>query len=507
MPSFDTIVIGGGTNGMAAAGRLAKAGQKVLLLEQRTALGGGVGLSHLIHVMDSRVEKELQLAKHGLSYADDNVSTTALSATGNHLHFGGAFGAQLSGDVSPAEAKAWDELRSRLLAHASVLKPFKQMTPPRLQANAGNDMMALAKIGWNLRRRGRGALQDFLRLLLINVFDVLDDELTDDRLKGLVAHDAVLGAWMGPRSPNSLLMLLNRLAGDVNGKQGALAYPKGGMASVAMAMEKSLTARSVEIRTQSTVASAIIESDKIAGVILQSGERIEAPRIVSAINPHTTLMKLVGTRHLDTGFARQTESIRMRGSVAKLHLTLKAAPNFRGADLRSRLVIAPSSRAVEEQFNSIKYGEFSPEPLMEIILPSAFEEGHAPTGHHLLSAIVQFAPTTPKGGWSKARPAFLKAIMQQLETHAPGIGKLVTATELLTPEDIERDYGMIGGNWHHGELAVERMLFLRPFARVAQYETPISGLYLASAGSHPGGGISGAAGWNAAEHILKKRRA
>jgi len=202
------------------------------------------------------------------------------------------------------------------------------------------------------------------------------------------------------------------------------------------------------------------------------------------------------------GFVRKVEAIRMRGSVAKLNLTLNAAPDFRGANLRSRLVIAPSSKAVEEQFNFIKYNEFSPEPVMEIVLPSAFEGGA-----HRLSANVQFAPTAPEGGWGKVKPQFLKAIMKQLELYAPGIGKLVTDTELLTPEDIEKQYGLIGGNWHHGELAVERMLFLRPFGGMAQYETPIRGLYLGGAGAHPGGGISGAAGWNAANHILKEKRA
>lgn len=516
MPSYDAIVIGGGVNGMAAAGRLAKSGRKVLLFESRKELGGGAarrsfaegysvdGAAHLLHLLDSRVEDQLDLASHGLRYLETALPTTALSADGRHLRFEGVYGETLSGDISPKEKQAWAALRERLLLHAETLKPFKQMTPPRLEQKAGNDMLALAKIGLGLRRRGRANLQDFLRLLLINIYDVLDEELTDERLKGLIAHDAVLGAYTGPRSPNSLLLLLNRLAGEVKGSAGALALPAGGVAAVAASLVKAIAALKVECRTNAGVAAIRIENDRAVGVRLSSGEEMSAGMIVSAINPRITFLDLVGHRHLDIGFMRGIEAIRMRASTAKLHLALNGAPDFLKADLKSRLVIAPSSNAVEEAFNAVKYNQFSATPVMEIMMPSAFEQGFAPQGHHVLSAIVQFAPTELAGGWAKGKPAFLKAIMQRLETYAPGIGKQVVKAELLTPQDIESEYGFIGGNWHHGEFAVERMLFLRPMPGLAQYETPIGNLYLAGAGSHPGGGISGAAGWNAAERILQK---
>ncbi len=510
MRSYDAIVIGGGTNGMAAAGRLAKAGRKVLLLEAKPHLGGGAetrefapgyrvsSVAHLLNMLDPRVEKDLELKKHGLAHAAASISSTALSPCGDHLVLAGLQGQSIEGSLSPEDHAAWKELRGRLLRYAGLLKPFKQMTPPRLAKNAGNDVMALAKLGLKMRRLGRDDLRELMRLVLINIADALDEELTDDRLKGLIAHDAVQGTHLGPRSPNSLMLLLNRLTGE------ALALPAGGMGTVAEAMRKAIVALGADVRSSAEVTRLVVENDRVAGIALHSGETLKARVIMSAINPRTTFLALLGARQLDTGFVRRANNIRMRGNAAKLHLALKGTPDFKGADLKSRLVIAPSVRDVEEAFNPAKYGEFSARPVMEIVIPSVFENGHAPEGHHVLSAIVQYAPYTLKMGWKKGKPAFFKEIMAQLETYAPGIGKQVVTHELLTPEDLERNYGFIGGNWHHGELSAEQMLFLRPFTGAAQYATPIAGLYLAGAGSHPGGGISGAAGWNAGGHALAR---
>ena len=506
MPSYDAIIIGGGTNGLAAAGRLAKAGRKILVLESAAVAGGGAttkefakgykvsAVAHLLNLLDPRVEQGLDLKSHDLEFAATNLSTTALSSTGDHLRFGGSYGETIAGSLSEADRASWNELRQKLMRFASVLRPFKAMTPPRLGKGVGNEMMKLAGLGFKIRSLGRDDLREFMRLMLINVADVLDDELKDDRLKGAIAFDTVLGAHLGPRSPNSLLLLLNRLAGET------LSLPAGGMGSVAAAMAKAVQALGVDIRLNAKVKSVNIVGDKATGVTLQNGEVIDAMTVISAINPKTTFLDLVGPRHLDTGMVRRAGNILMRGNAVKLHLALKGTPDFKGADLKTRLVIAPSVRAVEDAFNPVKYGDFSQDPVMEIIIPSAFEEGLAPKGHHVLSAIVQYAPVTMD---AKARAAFLKRIMAALETYAPGIGKLVVKSELLTPEDLDKQYGFVGGNWHHGELAAEQMLFLRPFIGAAQYQTAIPGLWLAGAGCHPGGGISGAAGWNAAERILK----
>jgi phytoene dehydrogenase-like protein len=515
-PSSEVIVIGGGTNGLACATRLAHGGRRVTVLEAAPVPGGGActvefapgyrasGLAHLLNALDARVVAGMDLARHGLAYAATDMATTALSAGGDHLRMEGPAAARVAG-VSPEDQFAWAALRTRLMGFAGVLAPFKAMPPPRLSRAPGNDWLKLARLGYGVRALGRDEFREFLRMILINVADALEDDLSDDRLRGALAFDAVLGAWLGPRSPNSLMLLLNRFSGEGAGTRGALALPAGGMGAVAVAMTRAAEAAGVRLRTGARVARIEVAGDRACGVVLKTGERIPADLVVSAINPRTTFRHLVGPRVLDAGFYRQTGHIRSRGGAAKLHLALTGAPDFRGADLRSRLVVAPSVNAVENAFNAVKYGEVPARPVLEAILPSAHEPGHAPEGHHVLSAIVQFAPHDPKAGLEAARAQMLENTLAVLEEQAPGLRRLIAHADLLMPQDIEARYGMVGGNWHHGELAVEQMLFLRPLREAAQYETPLPGLWLAGAGSHPGGGISGAAGWNAAERILGVR--
>ena len=503
MPSFDAIVIGGGINGLAAAGRLASAGARVTLLEAGPVAGGMANLAHLSTGIDHRIEKTLALASHGLEWAEHNVTSTALSAAGHHLVLRGAFGETVDGSLSPADKAAWTTLRQDLLGNAALLAPFKDMTPPRLARDHGASVWDLVRNGLALRRMGRDRLREFMRLMLINVYDVLEDELSDDRLKGLLAFDTVLGHHAGPRSPNSLLGLYHRISSQVQGQQAALALPKGGMTSVIAALQKSLSARGVSLRFNAAVKAIAVNDDRVQSVTLASGETLTADVVLSALHPTTTLMTLVGAPQFDTGFVRRVQHIRSRGTTARLSLKLKTMPDFMGASLRSRLVIAPSAIAVEEAFNAVKYGAFSSTPVMEIVIPGAFAP-EADSDGPSLSALVQYAPADLRMGWARGKAAFLKVIMDQLETYAPGISALVTASDLVTPADVAERYGAPGGQWHHAELSVEQMLFLRPAIGMAQYATPVRGLYLASAASHPGGGVSGSAGWNAAGQAISK---
>ena len=433
-----------------------------------------------------------------------------LSKDGNPLVLHGAYGETLTG-ATASEQTAWKDLRAQLLRYAGILKPFLSRRPPELGGGSLGDMAVLGQAALALKRLGKEDMRDFLRVLLMNVYDLLDEQLSDDRLKGLLAFDAVLGSHLGPRSPTSLLGLYYRLAGDVNGAPGAQLVPKGGMGAVVAAIRAAAESAGATIRTSQPVTGIIVEKGRATGVTLADGGDIRADKIVSAINPATTFLDLVGAPLLDTGLTRKIRNIRMKGDAAKLHLALEAVPDFAGvaaADLSGRLVVAPSADHVERAFNPCKYGEFSPEPVMEITLPSLGDPSLAPGGACTLSAVVQYAPYALKEGWETGKPKFLAAVMAQLEAHAPGIGRLVRHAELLTPADIEARYRMPGGHWHHGELQADQMLVSRPVSGWAGYDTPIEGLYLAGAGSHPGGGISGVPGMNAARRVMadQKRR-
>ncbi|MDQ0475341.1 phytoene desaturase family protein [Labrys wisconsinensis] len=529
MPSFDAVIIGAGHNGLACAALLGQAGRRVLVLEAAAEVGGaartvafapGFRVSQVAHVLGQlhpELIRRLDLPAHGLALAADAIPTTALAEDGAHVTLEGAYGERLSGAVSDADREAWSRLRRRLLRFSAVLRPFLLETPPRLRHGGLKDMLALGKLGLAIRRLGRAEMREFLRMVLMNVADVLEEEIASETLKGAVAFDAVLGTHLGPRSPNSLMTLYYRLAGESGGRQAALALPRGGMGAVSAALAAAAEASGAEIRLGARVARLIVENGAAAGVVLASGEEIRCPCIVSAANPKTTLLELAGARHFDTGFVRRVKNIRQRGTVARLHLALSGLPVFTGLSpdaLAGRLLVAPSVQAIEAAFDPAKYGQASERPALEIVIPTLSDPSLAPPGRHVLSVSAIYAAhdfdreegAGPAGERSRAkRDGFLARILAVLERHAPGIGGLVTAANLMTPADIERETGMPGGHWHHGELAIDQMFMLRPVPAAARYATPLPGLWLCGAGSHPGGGVMGAAALNAAKAILAGR--
>lgn len=517
--SYDSILVGGGHNGLVCAAYLARAGRKVLVLEAAEQLGGGAvtrelapgykvsACAHILHLLHPKVMSDLKLKSHGLKLSSRSLPTVALGAEGQHLTLDGG---KARGALSDADRAALADWRKRMLRFAKHLQPMLATIPPRLGSGDTRDLRTLARLGWAIRSLGRDDMREFLRIGGMNVADLLEDTFESDLLRGAYAFDAVLGTHLGPRSPGSVLTLLYRLAGRGGGAPGALTLPEGGMGAVTDALATAARKAGAEIRTGSPVRRILVEDDRAAGVELEDGEHIAARSVVSNADPRRTFMDLLGPEHLDTGFVTRVRNIRMRGNAAKLNLALDGLPEFTGLDaeaLGGRLIIAPDVDYVERAFNPAKYGEYSPEPVLEITIPSLHDKTLAPEGKHVLSAVLQYAPYDLKAGWEGAREAFMKTVLEVLERYAPGLGGRIVESELLTPFDLEQQFRMTGGHWHHGELALDQMLMLRPVPGAAQYAAPLSGLYLCGAGSHPGGGVMGAAGRNAASQVIAREAA
>jgi phytoene dehydrogenase-like protein len=505
-PSYDCIVIGAGHNGLVCAATLARAGRSVLVVEASQRLGGAAGTrefapgfrvsdgAHLLHLMSSRLLSELKLESHGLRFAAVQMPTTALRE--------GAAPALVGEGLSSSDTRSFALYQERMRRLAQALLPLLSTVPPRLGTAHWGDRLALLKLGWAVRRLGKRDMRELLRIAGMNVHDLLEEHFESDFLKGALAFDAVLGANFGPRSPGTVLTLLYRLAAECAAGGSGLSQPVGGMGALSEALASAARAAGASIRTAAPVASVLVAEDRAVGVCLENGEQIRARSVVSSADPKTTFLGLVGARHFDTGFVRRVSHIRARGLAAKLHLALKSAPHFTGVSaqaLSGRLLLAPSLAYVEHAYNHAKYGEFSAQPIMEITVPTQNDPALAPAGQHVLSAIVQYVPYALKEGWESGRARLLFTALESLEKLAPGLKESVLSAELLTPPDLEREFRSNGGHWHQGDLAFDQFLMVRPVPGAAQYRTPLPGLFLCGAGCHPGGGVMGVAGRNAAQ--------
>ena len=516
---FDAVIIGAGHNGLVCASYLARAGRSVLVLEANDQVGGaaitrefapGYSISagaHLLHLLSPRIISDLGLEQHGLKWAATDLKTVALSADGNHLTMSGN---AIDGDeLSDADRAAYPLFMQKYRRFAGVLHKTFVGRPPRLAHNSPAELAQLAGLGLNLRLLGRELMQELLRTGAINIYDVLQETFAGDLLKGALGLDALLGSNLGPRSPGSVLTYLYRLTGQLHGNGSGVALPVGGMGTVSQALRNVAEAAGVEIRTATPVKRVLLDRDRVTGVETLAGERIDSRLVVSNADPRTTFLQLVGARNIETGFARRIGNIRMQGKAAKLHLALDGLPVFRGlttAQSGQRLLIAPSLHHLERAFDHSKYGRFSERPVMEISVPSLQDAGLAPKGKHVLSAVVQYTPFRLCSGWESGRDAFKQLLIGQLEEYAPGIGKQIVADELLTPPDLETEFNIHGGHWHHGEYSLDQFMMLRPVPGAARYATPVTGLYLCGAGCHPGGGVMGLPGRNAATEILKQEK-
>jgi phytoene dehydrogenase-like protein len=515
--SFDAIVIGAGHNGLMCAMDLARAGKRVLVLEAAGQVGGAAitrsfapgfqvsACAHLLHALPQSALQDYALEKHGLKFAARGMPTHALNESGPALRLGAD---TVSGEKLAAEdATHYGTFRQRMARFASVFHAVLGVTPPRLTLSSWAERWSMLRLGLRVRLLGKAQMRELLRIGGMNAYDLLDDNFQSEALKGALAFDATLGAEYGPRSPGTVLTWLYRLASEHGAGSLGLAQVAGGMGGFSEALAAACKAQGVEIRVNTAVQRIVVEGDRAVGVQTASGETILADAVVSGASLGTTFFKLLGTEHLDTGFVRRVKNFRAKGLVAKLHLALKAKPVFHGVDdaaLAGRLLISPSMNYLELAFNPSKYKEIPAHPAMEISVPSINDATLAPAGQHVISALLQFVPYDLGSDPAAAKAQLLENALATLERYAPGIRSLVVASELLTPSDLEREFGLAGGHWHQGALGFDQFFVNRPLPLTQQYESPLPGLYLCGAACHPGGNVMGYAGRNAARAVLAK---
>jgi phytoene dehydrogenase-like protein len=510
--SKSILIVGGGHNGLVCAAYLAKAGHRVQVLEARETAGGGAsnhqfaegyqvaGLAHVLHPLNPRIIKDLDLVGAGL-VPGEAINTISLGRDGRHLTLGAdtVTGTALSTD----DVAAYTSFKAEFREYAKALEPMTMNKPPRLKDMDRKDKFTLARLGWSLRfGLGAASMSEFLRVGGINIYDVLNETFDDQQLKGAIAADAVIGHHIGPRTPTTVLTYINRLRGETYGPH---TLPVRGAGNVAAVLVNAAVDAGVDIRTGAKVKRIFVADGKATGVRLQSGEERMADIVISNADAKTTFLGLVGTPDLDAMFAHRIHTTRTNGTVAKLHFALNGLPRVSGlseAELGQRLLIAPDMRYVEHAFNHAKYGEYSEAPVLEITIPSLVDPSLAPKGHHVMSVSASFAPYALKNGWDRSSSEFAHKVMFLIEDYAPGFAAQIVASEVLTPRDIEREFNVTGGHWHHGEMTIDQSFMMRPVHGTAQYDTPIEGLFLCGAAAHPGGGITGLPGHNAAQRIL-----
>jgi phytoene dehydrogenase-like protein len=521
---YDAIIVGGGHNGLACAAYLARAGRKVLVLERRERVGGAAlteevfpgfrfsVFSYVVSLLRPEIIRELELPRHGLHILPLESTLTPLP-NGNYL-------AQWSDHDqnrrelarhSVRDAEAYDEFGLLLHRMARVIKPLLGVAPPDPGSLDPRELLDL----WHLGRYFRGLpekdLHALWKLLTMSAADYLDEWFEGEALKGTKSASGIIGTLLGPRSPGTAYVLLHHYMGELDGVFRAWGFARGGNGSVSAAIAAAAQAHGAEIRTEASVSKVLVNGSRATGVVLDGGDELRAPIIVSGADPRRTFLGLVGEEHLPAEFAAAIRRYRFRGSSAKVNLALAEPPRFTcmpepGPHLRGAISISPSVDYLERAYDDAKYGEISRRPYMDIIMPSMLDPTMAPPGKHVMSIFVQYAPYHLNAGWSDARREELgDTVVDTLTEYAPNLKGAILHRQVVTPADIERIVGLSEGNIFQGELTLQQMFFLRPAPAWARYRTPIHGLYQCGAGTHPGGGVMGAAGRNAAMEILGAR--
>jgi phytoene dehydrogenase-like protein len=526
MTVYDTIVIGGGHNGLTAAAYLARAGQKVLVLERRPVLGGAAATEEVVPgfkfdtcahrgALDPEVVRDLGLERHGLRPVQREAGLVAPLPAGGYLALSANPGkaAESIGRLSRGDGDRWSAFAAQMGRLAGFVRSVHLATIPKITSRRPADLLTLAGLGTRLRRLGDKDMVEMLRTLPMSVYELLNDWFENDALKGALGAAGIAGTMQGPRASGTAYVMLHHLAGSAGPLGGGGQSAQGGVGALAGALAEAARAHGAEIRAGAEVDRVLVKDDRAAGVVLRNGDEIAARRVASNADPARTFLGLVGPEWLDPDFVRAVRNIRFRGAAAKVNLALDRLPQFRGLNgeapalLRGTLAISPSLDYLERAYDDAKYGGYSRRPYLEVVIPSLADPSLAPAGKHVLSILMQYAPYRLKqGDWNAERDRLGEAAVSALAEHAPDLPGAIAGRQVLTPLDLEQSYGLTEGSPYHGELMLDQLFFMRPVAGWAQYRTPIGGLYLCGAGAHPGGGISGVPGRNAAREILKDVR-
>jgi len=521
---YDAIVIGGGHNGLVTAAYLQRAGRRVLVLERRHVLGGAAVseeifpgftfsvCSYVVSLLRPEIIRELDLPRHGLEILPlDGTFTPMLD--GGHLWRVNDHAKTRREIVrhSRVDAEAYDDYARAMVEMARFIKPIMGMTPPDPAApnlKGLKDLLFLFKRFRNLPGHDR---YNLIQLMTMSAVDFLDQWFETDVLKATMSASGIIGTFLGVRSPGTAYVLMHHYMGEIDGAFRSWGFARGGTGAISNAIAAAAREAGTEIRVSAPVAKIRMSGGRATGVILENGDEIQAPIVCSSVDPRLTFMKMVGRENLDGEFVEEIQRYKFRGSSGKVNLALDGLPDFRalpgpGTHLRGAISISPSVDYMERAYDDAKYGKFSRRPYIDMVIPSLTDPRVAPPGKHVMSCFVQYAPYHLKeGDWDAQKEAFGDTVIDTIAEHAPNIRNLILHRQVLTPLDLEREFGLSEGNIFQGELSLEQLFFLRPAPGWAQYRTPVRGLYMCGSAAHPGGGIMGAPGRNAARMILKTR--
>jgi phytoene dehydrogenase-like protein len=520
----DVIIVGGGHNGLVAAFYLAKAGYKPLVLERRSQVGGAAiteefhpgyrcsTLAHNAGPLRPDIVRDMQLEKHGLRFTTPDVNTVSLTPDGRALvlYSDTKKAAQEITKWSVKDATAYADFGAALSKIGRVIGEALLLTPPNIDSPNSGDLWGMLKTGRSIRNLGKKDLYRVLRWGPMAAADLVAEFFDTEPLRATIAARGIFGTFLGPWSAGSALVLMLRAAGDP-APAGSVQFATGGAGAIADAMAAAAKQAGAVIRTDAEIAEIRVKDGIATGVVLASGEEISARAIVSNADPKRTLMRLVDPSHLTPDFVQKIKNYRCMGTVAKINLALSALPEFtalkaqgNGNLLQGRVQISPEIDYLERAFDESKYGNFSRNPYIEIAIPSLSDPSLAPAGKHVMSIYMQYAPYNLKNSdWETQRSLLGEEVVKTISKYAPNLPQIIVGQQIITPKDLEETYGLTGGHIFHGELALDQFFTMRPLLDWARYSTPIERLYLCGSGTHPGTGLTGGSGANAAREIVK----